>query len=453
MAEDNFFDQLASMEEDVGIKKQRVEDKEDLRQTISTELANKTKDKKFFGTTNPEDIEQLKQWISDIINMSGTLLSKTVQKKLIHEMVLEITSLGKIHELMGDSSVSEIMVNGPNKVYVEKNGELQLTDIKFENDREVMDLAIKIATNVGRSINNSHPITDARLPDGSRVHIVIPPIALDGVTITIRKFSEEKLTINDLINFGSISPEAARFLEDLVLAKANIIVSGGTGTGKTTTLNIVSNFIPNNERVLTLEDSAELQLNNDHVVRLETRDANAEGMGSVRIVDLVKASLRMRPSRVILGEVRDGTAFDLLQLLNTGHDGSAATVHSNSPQDCIRRLAGLVLQAGMDMPDRAIKEDISRAIDIIVQITRMSDGSRKISHISEVIEYSPETETVLTKPIFEFVQNGRNEEGKIMGELEYTGHDCTDGLRRKFTMSNLDYYTSLGIEEKTDELK
>ena len=266
------------------------------------------------------------------------------------------------------------------------------------------------------------------------------------MTITIRKFSEEKLTIDDLINFGSITPEAARFLEDLVLAKANIIVSGGTGTGKTTTLNIVSNFIPNNERVLTLEDSAELQLNNDHVVRLETRDANAEGMGSVRIVDLVKASLRMRPSRVILGEVRDGTAFDLLQLLNTGHDGSAATVHSNSPQDCIRRLAGLVLQAGMDMPDRAIKEDISRAIDIIVQITRMGDGSRKISHISEVIEYKPETETVLTKPIFEFVQSGRDDDGKILGELKYTGHIGTEGLQRKFIMSNLDYYSSLGIE-------
>lgn len=434
----NFYDKLASQKKETEIKINREKEIEELRGIISTKLAEKTKDMDLFGNTDKETIEEVKSWISDIIIASNTNIPIHLQNKLISEMLLEITSLGKIHDLMQDPKVSEVMVNAPDEVWVERGGKLELSEEKFNHNDEVMQLARKIVGHVGRRIDNSNPIVDARLPDGSRVHIVIPPIAMKGTTITIRKFFQETLGINELINFGTVSEHGAKFLESAVKARCNIVVSGGTGSGKTTTLNIMSNFVPNDERIITIEDSAELQLINDHVVKLESRPANAEGKGAVTIQDLIKASLRMRPERVIVGEVRDGSALDLLQAMNTGHDGSMGTVHSNSPYECVGRLATLVLYAGYKIPDRAIKEQIAGAVDLIVQITRLKDGSRKITHISEVVEYNIEKEQIVTKNIFEWKLK-KIEDKKLIGEFLFTGYRPTEALVDKFERHNIDF--------------
>lgn len=435
---ESYFDKLASHKKEQEIKVNRAQERETVRSTISTQLANKTKDLNLFGNKDKETITMVKGWISDIIKATGTSLPIYEQTEIIEEMFLEITSLGKIHHLMEENDVSEIMINAPNEVWVERKGKLILTEDKFKNDDEVMQLARKIVGHVGRRIDNSNPIVDARLPDGSRVHIVIPPIAMKGVTITIRKFFTEKLGIEDLIKFGTISKQAAIFLEGLVKARANIIISGGTGSGKTTTLNIVSNFVPNDERIITIEDSAELQLNNDHVVKLESRPANAEGQGEVSIRDLIKASLRMRPERIIVGEVRDGSAFDLMQACNTGHDGSMGTVHANNPDACIARLDNLILQAGFDLPAKFIRQLIVDAVDVVVQISRLKDGSRKITHITEVVSYDTTTDKVLTKNIFEYKLTGIVN-GKIQGEFIYTGYRPSETLMDKFERSNLNF--------------
>ncbi|PFJ33984.1 type II secretion system protein E [Bacillus thuringiensis] len=440
------FDDLSTLAENK-IRKQQQKELKELKNRISSQLANQTTNKKLFGTTNKKEIAWLEKTIQGIIQNSGTELPRTLQKKLTREMLLEITSLGKIHELVIDKTITEIMVNAPDEVWIEREGQLILTDIKFVNEEEVNELANKIANNVGRSVNTTNPIVDARLPDGSRVHIVLPPISMKGTTITIRKFFQEKLTGKDLIAFKSITPEAAQFLEKAVKAKANIIVSGGTSSGKTTILNIVSNFVPGGERILTIEDSAELKLNNEHVVKMEARVANAEGKGEITIRDLVKAALRMAPKRIVVGEVRDGTAFDLLQAMNTGHDGSMATVHANDPDACISRLEALVLMAGTDMPSRAIRKNIANAVDIIVQTTKLSDGSRKITHITEVTNYDEEKDIVSTKDIYKFKKTGVDKNGKFAGKIEFTGHIASKYLQDKFEMNNLNYHEAVGLEK------
>ncbi|QST02980.1 CpaF family protein (plasmid) [Pontibacillus sp. ALD_SL1] len=427
-----YFDKMASKHGEEKIQAERNAEIEELRARISTELAEKTKNKNLFGTKDEKTVEQVKEWITNILDDSGTNLPLYMRQELLDKVLLEITSLGKIHPLIMDDEVSEVMVNAPEEVWVEKKGKLILTDIKFDDEEEVITLARKIVGHIGRRIDNSNPIVDARLPDGSRVHIVIPPISMKGTTITIRKFFQEKLGIDDLVNFGTVDETIATFLESAVKARSNIVVSGGTGSGKTTTLNIMSNFVPDDERIITIEDSAELQLSNDHVVKLESRPANAEGTGEITIQDLIKASLRMRPERVIVGEVRDGSALDLLQAMNTGHDGSMGTTHSNSPKECVSRIATLVLYAGYKIPDQAIKEQIAGAVDLIVQISRLKDGSRKITHISEVVEYIPETEQVRTEPIFIWKLDRVNEDGKLEGHFEYTGYRPTNNLLSKF---------------------
>lgn len=435
----SYFDELAGGKKQKEIEILRVQEWEELRATISTQLANKTKDMDLFGTKNPKTIRTLTGWIADIIEETGTTLPRYEQKEIINEMLLEITSLGKLHALMEDPDVSEVMVNAPDEVWVERKGRLVLSDVVFKSNDDVMQLARKIVGHVGRRIDNSNPIVDARLPDGSRVHIVIPPIAMKGVTITIRKFFQEKLGIEDLIKFGTISPRAARFLEGAVQARANIIISGGTGSGKTTTLNIVSNFVPNDERIITIEDSAELQLSNDHVVKMESRNPNAEGHGEITIRDLIKAALRMRPERVIVGEVRDGSCFDLMQACNTGHDGSMGTVHANNPDACISRMDNLILQAGFDLPAKFIRQLIVDAVDLIVQIQRLKDGTRKITHITEVVKYDTHTEQVVTENIFEYKLTGIVD-GKVKGDFHYTGYVPTEALLDKFDKHNLDFY-------------
>lgn len=419
-------------------RKQEAEIKE-LRSTVQTKLASQAKDINLFGNSNVEEVEKVRNMVRSIVNSTGTKLPTVILNTLIEELLLDIVSLGKLHPFLIDDSVSEIMVNAPNEVWVEKGGHLHLTDVVFKNDEEVRDIANKIVSHVGRNLDQSNPYVDARLPDGSRVNIVLPPVAMKGTTISIRKFFKEKLSINNLIDFGTINEECAKFLEAAVRSRANIIVSGGTGSGKTTTLNILSNFILDGERVMTIEDSAELQLSNDHIVKFESKPPNNEGKGAVTIRTLIMIALRQRPDRIIVGEVRDGSCYDLLQACNTGHDGSMGTVHANDPDACVSRMNNLVLQAGLDLPSKFINVLIAEAIDIIVQISRLKDGSRKITHITEVVEYVPETEIVVTKDIYRWNLDHVDQKGKLHGDFAYTGYIPTQSLLDKFALSKYNF--------------
>ncbi|MHB9093462.1 MAG: CpaF family protein [Eubacteriales bacterium] len=357
--------------------------------------------------------------VNDMLDKEASYIPRSDRAKIISEITDEVMALGPISPLLADPTVSEVMVNGPNMVYVERKGKLELTEMTFRDNEHVLHIIEKIVAPLGRRIDESSPMVDARLPDGSRVNAIIPPLALKGPTITIRKFSKDPLKIDDLIRFGTLTPGMAKFLEDCVKARLNIVVSGGTGSGKTTTLNVLSSFIPNDERIVTCEDAAELQLRQQHVVTLESRPANIEGKGSVSIRDLVKNCLRMRPDRIVVGEVRSGEALDMLQAMNTGHDGSLTTGHANSPRDMLARLETMVLMAGMDLPVRAIREQISSAVDLIVQQNRLKDGSRRITHITEVLGL--EGDTVVLQDIFIYEQKGIDDHGKLVGQFKPTG--------------------------------
>lgn len=339
--------------------------------------------------------------------------------RLIADIRDEMLGLGPIEPLLQDDSITEIMVNGPKKVFVERLGKLELTDVQFHDNAHVLNIAERILTPLGRRIDESSPLVDARLEDGSRVNIIIPPLSLTGPTITIRKFSKKPLTVDNLIAFGTIDEKMAEFLRACVKARINILVSGGTGSGKTTTLNVISSFIPERERIVTIEDAAELRLQQENVVTLESRPANIEGEGQITIRDLVRNALRMRPDRIIVGEVRSGEALDMLQAMNTGHDGSLTTAHANSPRDALSRLETMVLMSGLELPVRAIREQISSAIDLIIQQSRMRDGSRKITHVTEVQHM--EGNTITMQDIFRYQQQGYDENGKAIGHYVSTG--------------------------------
>ncbi|MGB9600869.1 MAG: CpaF family protein, partial [Myxococcota bacterium] len=335
------------------------------------------------------------------------------------EIVDEALGLGPLEEFIADKSVTEIMVNGARQIYIERDGKLYLTDKTFSSDQAVMGVIERIIAPLGRRIDESSPLVDARLKDGSRVNAIIPPLAIKGPTITIRKFRKDKLTMDDLIRSNTISPEMVEFLKVCVFYRRNILISGGTGSGKTTTLNALSEFISNDERIITVEDAAELQLRQEHWVQLESRPPNIEGKGQITIRDLVRNCLRMRPDRIIVGECRGGEALDMLQAMNTGHDGSLTTVHANSPRDALARLETMVLMAGIDLPVKAIREQVSSAINIILHQSRFSDGSRKVTHISEIT--GMEGDIITMQDIFLFKQQGYDENGRVLGEFVATG--------------------------------
>ncbi|UDQ98927.1 ATPase, T2SS/T4P/T4SS family [Lentisphaerota bacterium WC36G] len=372
------------------------------------------------GISEEELADKARVTIHEILSELSIPLPDKVSLKIIEkELINEAIGLGPLEMLIELTDITEIMVNGPNNVYVEYQGKLYKTDSAFADDYQVLAAIERIVSPLGRRIDESSPMVDARLSDGSRVNAIIPPLSLVGPSITIRKFSADPLTSNDLIKFGSASHDIFEFLQACVKVRKNIIISGGTGSGKTTFLNILSSFLPNSERIVTIEDAAELQLRQDHVVRLESRPANIEGKGEISIRDLVKNSLRMRPDRIVVGECRGGEALDMLQAMNTGHDGSLTTVHANSPRDALSRLETLVLMAGFDLPLRAIREQITSAVTIIVQVNREKDGSRKVTKVSEITKM--EGEIITLQDIFVFKHKGWDENNKIIGSHEPTG--------------------------------
>ena len=372
------------------------------------------------GVSDEELRSQAVTMVKEILGQLTVKLPPELSIEIIEkELVSEAIGLGPLEVMTARDDISEIMVNGPNQIFVEKKGVLYKTDTSFADDNQVLAAIERIVAPLGRRIDESSPMVDARLPDGSRVNAIIPPLSLVGPSITIRKFSKTPLKAGDLVRFGSISPDMVRFLAVCVAVRKNIIISGGTGSGKTTLLNVLSSFLPNRERIVTIEDAAELQLRQEHLVRLESRPPNIEGKGAITIRDLVRNSLRMRPDRIVVGECRGGEALDMLQAMNTGHDGSLTTIHANTPRDALARLETLVLMAGFDLPLRAIREQIASAIHIVVQITRERDGSRKVVNISEITKM--EGDIITMQDIFTFRQTGWNAENKIEGVFEPTG--------------------------------
>jgi pilus assembly protein CpaF len=372
---------------------------------------------------SPEVRATIEELFTTILSEESIVLARAERQRLFEAIVAEILGLGPLEPLLADDSITEIMVNGPKNVYIERDGNLTRSNVTFEDEDHVLRVLDRIVAPLGRRIDESSPTVDARLHDGSRVNAVIRPIALCGPTITIRKFSRKPFTIEDLIRFGTLTPEIAEFIRASVIGKLNIVVSGGTGSGKTTLLNVLSSFIPNDERIVTIENAAELQLRQEHVVSLESRPANIEGRGAISIQDLVVNSLRMRPDRIVVGECRAGEALDMLQAMNTGHEGSLTTAHSNSPRDTLSRLEVMCLMAGLDLPVRAIREQVAAAIDLIVHQSRMRDGTRKIVKITEI--QGMEGDVITMSDIFEFEQTGI-EAGKVIGRIRPTG------LRPKF---------------------
>src|SRR6202171_595183 len=401
----------------VPIQSQATEAQRSLKERVKRKLISE-----LDPSTDTNEIDEvrhrLKNLFDQIIEAENLVLTRAEKERLFEELAADVIGFGPIEPLLIDPTVTEIMVNGPKKIYFERKGRLLLSDVQFDDDDHVRRVIDRIVSPLGRHVDEASPIVDARLPDGSRVNVVIPPISLIGPCITIRKFTKEKLRVDDLIRFGSMTPEIAEFLRACVVARLNIVISGGTGSGKTTLLNVLSNFIPDDERIVSIEDSAELQLAKDHWVRLETRPANIEGTGAITARDCMKSTLRMRPDRIIVGECRSGEALDMLQAMNTGHDGSLTTGHANTPRDMLARLETMVLMAGMDLPIRAIREQISSAVDVIVQQSRMRDGSRKLTHITEVQGMEGEKGTL--QDVFRFEQESY-ENGKVIGSIKPTG--------------------------------
>ena len=389
-----------------------------VREAAQAFLVNEVKS--FSELEEPHEIRTLIEPVfNTALNDANLVVSRSEREQMLTLLMDEIMGFGPIQPLLDNEDISEVMVNGPKQVYIELNGKLRRSDVEFIDDDHVLQVIERIVAPLGRRIDEASPTVDARLPDGSRVNAIIPPLSLVGPCLTIRKFRKDPLQVQDLIRFGSFTPEFARFAHAAVHSGLNIIVSGGTGSGKTTLLNTLSSFIPPDERVLTIEDAAELQLQQPHVVRLEKRPANIEGKGEISIRDLMVNSLRMRPDRIVVGEVRSGEALDMLQAMNTGHDGSLTSVHSNGPRDTLNRIETMVLMSGVELPLRAIRQQIASAVDLVIHVERMRDGSRRVVKCAEVL--GMEGETIVIQDIFSFEQSGLDENGRIQGKLMPTG--------------------------------
>jgi pilus assembly protein CpaF len=389
----------------------------ELKDKVQAQLISEL-DPKLDLTKTDEVRRQVEEIFNSILETQNIPLSRVERARLFEAVAAEILGLGPIQPLMDDSEISEILVNGPRQVYIERRGKLELTNVQFQDDNHVMRIIERIISPLGRRIDESSPMVDARTKNGSRVNAIIPPLALNGPTISIRKFSKDPFKIEDYIRFGTVTPEMATFLKACVQVRLNIVVSGGTGSGKTTCLNILSDFIPPDERIVTIENAAELQLRQDHVVTLESKPANIEGKGEITINDLVINALRMRPDRIVVGECRGKEALAMLQAMNTGHDGSMTTLHANTARDAVSRLETMVLMAGFDLPAKAIREQIAAAVDLIIQLERMKDGTRKVVSITEV--QGMEGDVVVLQDVFKFEQTGI-EDNKIIGRLKPTG--------------------------------
>jgi pilus assembly protein CpaF len=379
----------------------------DLKARVHHQCIEKLGPELFRGDTSEDLTDQVYRAVTEELALDRTPLTREERREIVRQLTDDILGYGPIEPLLRDESVTEVMVNGFDRVFVERSGKLERTDVRFVDDSHVMRIIDKIVSQVGRRVDEASPMVDARLPDGSRVNAIIPPLALNGPTMTIRKFSRDPYTVNDLISFGTLTARSAQFLAAAVKGKLNILISGGTGTGKTTTLNAMSAFIPQDERIVTIEDAAELQLQQDHVITLESRPSNIEGTGEIKIRELVRNALRMRPDRIIVGEVRGAETLDMLQAMNTGHEGSLTTIHANSPRDALARLETLVLTAGVELPHRAIREQIASAFDLLVQIQRLVDGSRRVTHVSEVM--GMEADVVTLQDIFVASPPGEDE--------------------------------------------
>jgi len=392
---------------------------QELKSSIHRKLIDRL-DLSSVAEISPEQLSGIiKTVVEGLITAEGIPLTRAERERLVLEIQHETLGLGPLEPLLQDPEISDIMVNGAGNVYIEKHGKLHKTEVTFKDDDHLMTIIERIVSKVGRRVDESTPLVDARLPDGSRVNVIIPPLALDGPALSIRRFGIDPLRMENLVANKSLTEEMAKVFDAMVRARLNILVSGGTGAGKTTLLNILSSSVPNDERIVTIEDSAELILQQEHVVRLETRPPNIEGRGTVTQRDLVRNALRMRPDRIILGEVRGGEALDMLQAMNTGHDGSISTVHANSPRDALSRLETMVLMAGFELPAKAIREQVSAALNVIIQVARLSDGTRKIVKVSEVT--GMEGEVVVMQDIFVFEKQGLDSEGKVIGQFRASG--------------------------------
>jgi pilus assembly protein CpaF len=401
------------------VQRERSETYYDTKSQVFSALID-TIDLSQLAKLDPESArEEIRDIVNDIIAIKNFAMSISEQEELLEDICNDVLGYGPLEPLLARDDIADIMVNGSKNVYIEVNGKVEQTGIRFRDNQQLLNICQRIVSQVGRRVDESSPICDARLPDGSRVNVIAPPLSIDGAALTIRKFKKDKLTLDQLVKFGAISPQGAEVLKIIGRVRCNIVISGGTGSGKTTLLNCLTNYIDREERVITCEDSAELQLQQPHVVRLETRPPNLEGEGEVTMRDLVKNCLRMRPERIIVGEVRGPEVFDLLQAMNTGHDGSMGTIHSNSPRECLNRMESMIAMGGYTLPQRTVREIIVGSIDVIIQAARLRDGSRRITHITEVV--GMEGDVIITQDLVLYNIKGEDSSGRLVGEHVSTG--------------------------------